>query len=51
MGRVCHPIGANTVRLPELGKGHYAVEVRATDRWGRWNDAVVVAHIDREPAW
>lgn len=45
------PIGANTVRLPELGKGHYAVEVRATDRWGRWNDAVVVAHIDREPAW
>ena len=43
--------GDNTVRLFNLPKGHYQLEVKAINKYGQWSLPAVVLSIDRLPAW
>ena len=43
--------GENKLVFINLSKGHYNLEVIATDRYGRWNSMPVKVHIYRKPAW
>lgn len=44
-------VGNNTASFSQLPKGKYCLEVRATDRYGRWGEPVKIMTIHRLPAW
>ena len=45
------PIGENRVRIVNLNKGDYTLEVKVLDSYAHWNDPVKVLTLHRLPAW
>lgn len=45
------PFGENKMRIVNLSKGDYSLELRVYDRFAHWNDPVTVLNIHRQPAW
>lgn len=43
--------GANAVSISQLQPGHYQFQLKATDEFGRWGEAVTAINIHRIPAW
>lgn len=45
------PAGENKATFFKLRKGNYTLEVKATDEYGRWSNAVTALKVYRIPAW
>ena len=45
------PQGVNKASFVHLPKGHYTIEVMATNKYGQWGEPTTVLSIHRLPAW